>query len=338
MTLTITDLCCGAGLTSIVARDLGMEIANAVDINPDTLDTYARNFPATNTLGSSLQSADWLDIAPTSWVHASPPCTRASEANTNGETYEDRAIANGIINCIESMQVRTDSLYPWYVTIENVPAYERFESFQEIEKALRRQGFLVGRHIGNAAGFGAPQNRRRLWLMAVRPDRVQAIQGSLLDGGNLLEPMPTHDPLGWIVPFRDPAGREYLNSLPRRYLADYQERQVEASQAASHQIALILRAGSNPSAKAVLSHDPCPTLRALEANGGKQFDLWIPSQGAKELDWWFYWKIQAHGYRGPDFDWGDWSDARIRQAIGNGVAYAHARKVFEHMLGGADGN
>ncbi len=41
----VVDLCCGMGGLSVAAREMGMRVVAGVDLNPNALKTFGRNFP-----------------------------------------------------------------------------------------------------------------------------------------------------------------------------------------------------------------------------------------------------------------------------------------------------
>lgn len=126
-------------------------------------------------------TADVLDIDPSTLqmpdiLHASPVCTRASVANSDGEECQlDIDTARKTAEFITVLR-------PKYFTLENVYPYREFESFKIICDALARNGYSFDYWHLNSADYGVPQTRRRLILIA------------RLDGGQnwIPKPIPTH--------------------------------------------------------------------------------------------------------------------------------------------------
>lgn len=76
---------------------------------------------------------------------------------------------------------------PDLVTMENVPRLEQAAPFRTFLRALRRGGYYVAHGVLNSAHFGAPQQRKRLVLLASRLGPVSM-------------PSPTHDdPKKWVT-------------------------------------------------------------------------------------------------------------------------------------------
>lgn len=110
-------------------------------------------------------------------LHCSPPCQRASVANSQqGESKLDRDLANAICSAIEVLR-------PKLFTLENVQGYSEFFAYERIKQTLQRLRYFITAQVCDSANYGVPQNRRRLFLIASR-----AITPVF--------PMPTHEKPG----------------------------------------------------------------------------------------------------------------------------------------------
>lgn len=95
-------------------------------------------------------------------LHASPPCPNFSTAKNGGEeTKTDVALAEAVCWFLTRKKPET-------FTMENVPAYIHSESFKRIANTLSELGYWWDVNNLNAADFGVPQTRRRLWVRASR--------------------------------------------------------------------------------------------------------------------------------------------------------------------------
>lgn len=139
-----------AGLTGLWGVEKSRKfakIARANDINVKCQDVLSLDF-------DRLERPDVL--------HVSPPCQRASVANVGkGEGLEDQGLAAAINMAIAILK-------PAFFTLENVEGYARFRSFARIKTTLEVQGYFCRQAVLNAADFGVPQTRRRLFLIAAR--------------------------------------------------------------------------------------------------------------------------------------------------------------------------
>lgn len=112
---------------------------------------------------------DILDANPESfdrpdWLHASPVCKAFSNANANkGEKDFDVRCGHKVAEFIEVLQ-------PDYFSLENVRAYADSRAFEIIWQALIAHGYYCNTKVINAADFGVPQSRERLFLVAYRGD------------------------------------------------------------------------------------------------------------------------------------------------------------------------
>lgn len=130
--------------------------------------------------------------------HASPPCPNFSVAKQGGvETELDIALAEKVAEFITVLRPPT-------LTIENVQAYIKSKSYRIIMRAIENAGHMYDAQILNAADFGVPQSRRRLF--------VRAVLGGMVP--NL--PVPIKH-VGWYAAIED-----IIHTLPESKFADWQ--------------------------------------------------------------------------------------------------------------------
>jgi DNA (cytosine-5)-methyltransferase 1 len=193
----------------------------------------------TKALGTPITVADVRDVDYRQWrgvdsLHLSPPCTRASKANTKGkanggtgETELDTQLADACCRAIAQIS-------PRFVTLENVPDYAKFEAFRTLLCSLKCQGYKVAWSVYDAADFGVPQHRDRLLLRAWRDSKplpdvirthaspkaadVDALQPKLFGSDAPLRPWN-----GWYGAVAD-----LLDSCPEKALAPWQVKRLEA--------------------------------------------------------------------------------------------------------------
>lgn len=163
-----------------------------------------------------VRFADFSCYAGIDYVHASPPCTRASRANpTQGESELDMELAKAIIRAIQQTRCKL-------FTLENVWQYREFAAFRHIVEFLKVNGWIV--HCANfdSADYGVPQRRERLLLRAwklpcalpsIAPTHCNpAEQHQLSLFGDLIQPW-----IGWHSAIAD-----LLPSCPDSKLAQWQ--------------------------------------------------------------------------------------------------------------------
>ena len=165
---------CGGGADT-GARAAGLTHTWGLEIDPRAASIAQINgfsVKVADVLGANFKRFDRPD-----WLHTSPPCTRASVANpTAAETMLDISLAAKVIDAVEVLR-------PTVFSLENVQAYKGFVAYRSIIDALRRLGYSIAVGTLNAAAYGVPQTRRRLFVVA----RYGVNKSATL-------PLPTHQP------------------------------------------------------------------------------------------------------------------------------------------------
>jgi DNA (cytosine-5)-methyltransferase 1 len=177
----VVSLFCGAGGLDLGFENEGFEIPLAIDISEAAILTHARNFPAGDAI-----TADLLKIGPAGvlrevqdrvpkrqriGVIGGPPCQGFSRANT-------RALADDPRNRLPLLYLkiikRLQTEYAVeFVILENVLGIrdaKHLHTYKSITKGLKALGFEVHERELCALDFGVPQARRRVVLIALRPD------------------------------------------------------------------------------------------------------------------------------------------------------------------------
>lgn len=169
------DLFCGAGGSSAGATAAGVTMVGAIDSWNVATETYKSNFPsaAQNVLTARLDDhsgAGLFDrIGDVDVLLASPECTHHSIARgARARCEESRRSGWFIMNFV-------DELAPRWIVLENVLGMRRWAGFAELIAELRSKGYKLRMQSLDAAAFGVPQNRRRLFIMADRLERPPVI-------------------------------------------------------------------------------------------------------------------------------------------------------------------
>lgn len=166
MKIQALDLFCGVGGSSWGAREAGIEIVAAFDIWPLAGEAHRINFPETEFINGRLEE---LDIAALTkkfgsidLIIASPECTSHSPAKGNKPRCEEsKSTAFQVVRFARAFQ-------PRWVVVENVVSMKRWSRYAEFKCALEELGYKLREQVLNAADFGVPQSRRRLFLLADR--------------------------------------------------------------------------------------------------------------------------------------------------------------------------
>jgi len=188
---TTLDLFAGAGGASLGLRDAGFHHALCVEWDEDATETLlAADFPAANADVRELDVYKTIERVDLLW--ASPPCQAFSTAGQRRGAEDDRNGWPWTLEVIDHLMER--GVGPRYVVCENVQGltYHQAECvggnsgcagcYWEgwIIPEFKKRFAWVGHTTLDAAGFGVPQHRKRVFLVA--------------GDGPIRWPVPTHGP------------------------------------------------------------------------------------------------------------------------------------------------
>ena len=172
---TALDLFAGGGGLSTGLTNAGFDVVAAVERDPCLAAIHEANHPATHHFsgaagdvnlitGPQVMDATGLSRGDLDLISAGPPC--------QGFSLQGKRQPADIRNQLWQQVVRlTRSLRPRRVLIENVPGLLSLEGgafHQAITGTLEKSGYGVDTWQLNAADFGAPQSRQRLFMVATR--------------------------------------------------------------------------------------------------------------------------------------------------------------------------
>lgn len=175
MNLKAIDLFCGCGGMSAGVRSIGVEVLAGVDVAPDYMSTFERNFPEAAAIRADLSELDATDLMEASGVErgeldlliGGPPCQGFSKNVPRRHRYlEDERN-----RLVLAFLTHAKALMPRHIIMENVAEMKNgFESSYtgEIVDQLSSIGYAVSYGVLNAANFGVPQRRRRAFFLASR--------------------------------------------------------------------------------------------------------------------------------------------------------------------------
>lgn len=161
------DLFSGGGGSSFGARLAGVDMVGAVDAWDVAARTYEDNFPTArgNVICTRLTDESgpeiFTDIAPVNLLIASPECTHHSVARgAKPRCDESRRSGWYVMRFVEELE-------PRWIVLENVSPMRHWPGFDDLITRLKKHYTL---DIGclDAADFGVPQNRRRLFIVGDR--------------------------------------------------------------------------------------------------------------------------------------------------------------------------
>lgn len=317
---TLASLFSGGGLFDVGAEQAGYKPIYAIEIVDAFADVYAKN------LGNHIERASVFDSdfgalehRYLEHLHASPVCKNVSGANAyKGEKPTDLLAIEATLKAIAVAKPNT-------VSIENVPAYTKTQSFHNLVLGLSNLGYRYVFDALNTADFGVPQTRKRLILVASKISEPSL-------------PMPTHAPIqcdrfmkwvSWYDVISD-----LVPTLEVTKLASWQRDRLGDI---PRQPCLIPKDGAptrnklNPRPM----DQPCLTLRALGGDGHwQQFILAMP---AGQTGWDYYTistRALARLQTLPDSYVLPYQNSIACQIIGNGVPCAFSRAIMKHIYNG----
>lgn len=179
--LTGIDLFAGAGGFSLAASVADIHITAAVELDRHACETYRSNFEtgeggtrlfeadAVSVSAKDLLEASGLTVGECSIVMGGPPCQGFSSHRLN-----DAGVGDDRNNLLLRYFELVADIRPKVFLVENVPgllwprhqAYVR--RFYELASAAGYRTFQPT--VLNACDFGTPQNRKRVFILAVRED------------------------------------------------------------------------------------------------------------------------------------------------------------------------
>jgi DNA (cytosine-5)-methyltransferase 1 len=175
------DLFCGAGGLSLGLSKAGFEIVAAIDNWPVALRSYSRNFPNHATWLENiadLENArlDAGNFKSLDLIAGGPPCQGFSiqRIGSDLDVRNDLVMAFGHI---------VATLKPRMFVMENVPGLlgkRGVHIVRQLVHGLSAAGYEVRFQLLDAADFGVPQHRRRVFFVGWQ------------SGANFVFPVPTH--------------------------------------------------------------------------------------------------------------------------------------------------
>ena len=183
------DMFCGLGGSSRGAAAAGATIIGGIDAWNLATGVFGDNFPATRVITSSVEEQEPRRIVEEAGridlLLASPECTNHSCARgARPRSDESRDTAFEIVRYARAMD-------PRWIVIENVVYMRPWSRYQEFLGTLRGAGYRVAEHVLDAADYGVPQRRRRLFLLCDRkaepPSRIPKKPGPKPSAASILD-------------------------------------------------------------------------------------------------------------------------------------------------------
>jgi len=171
------DLFAGAGGLSQGLHLAGWDVVTAVERDPSAARTYLANFPGTQLL-SDVRDVDFRIFSGVELLAGGPPCQPFSVAGKQLASADPRDMVPQFLRAVNEAKPRA-------FLMENVPGLLTKKHYSYTKRAIaqfEQLGYKVYVQKLNAAWYGVPQNRQRLFFVGV-PAEVPFVF-----------PKPTHGP------------------------------------------------------------------------------------------------------------------------------------------------
>lgn len=161
--ITAIDLFSGLGGFSEGARQAGVTVLWAANHWHAAVEMHKANHQNTAHACQDLQQADWRECPSHDILLASPACQGHSRARGKERPHHDaqRATAFAVLAALEFHR-------PAAAVIENVPEFRAWALYQTWTHGLTALGYSMSEMVLDAADFGVPQHRKRLFVVCTR--------------------------------------------------------------------------------------------------------------------------------------------------------------------------
>lgn len=163
MSMTVVDLFAGAGGFTTGAVAAGCEVVWAANHWPEAVKVHAANHPNVQHLCQDLHQADWGEVPAHDLLTASPSCVGHTRARGKELPHHDaaRSTAWAVVSAAEVHKTPV-------IVVENVVEFLSWVLFPAWSLAMESLGYSMAAHQLNAADFGVPQSRERVFIVFTR--------------------------------------------------------------------------------------------------------------------------------------------------------------------------
>lgn len=303
--------------------DLGADLAGLQPVAANEIDPYVAEVFA-NNLHSAIRVGDLLEQRPSDYpacdfLHASPPCPHFSAAARHArESAQDILLAQRLALFIRK-------LHPKVVTVENVVAYRRSQSLQEVLRCLDQLDYRWDLRVLNSADFGVPQTRCRLVLRAA--NHLRSIP-------SLPAPGPR---VGWYSALED-----LFPGLPEEPFSPWQQSCLERKLSQLPPRSVLIGGENSSSGTIRFAEEPACTVASARVNASRAFlreahpepplRSWLDYGRVVRLTQRAFARLQTFpdGYHLPE---GKGQEQLARRIIGNACPPKMWAVVFDTMKG-----
>jgi len=161
----VIDLFAGIGGIALAFKKAGFEIAWSNEIDSKACATYRANFSHT-LFEEDIKNLNPKNLKKANIITAGFPCQPFSIAGYRKGFDDERG------NLFFEIMKFADEYNPQIVFLENVKnlkTHEKGNTFESIEKELKRRGYFVKHQVLNTCEYSfIPQNRERIYILAFK--------------------------------------------------------------------------------------------------------------------------------------------------------------------------
>jgi DNA (cytosine-5)-methyltransferase 1 len=211
-----------------------MTILGGLDLDGEAAATYRLNFPEASFIERDIcavepfEVSDAMTRSPGSrlLLSACAPCQPYTNFHRKSSTRaEQRTLLLRLLPFI-------DCLEPDFVFVENVPGLHKVpgaSTFNRFVAALRRRDFQVTWKIVDCRGYGVPQRRRRLVLLASALGVLTVPSATHGRAPGLRRPSTVNDWIGHFPPIADGEAHAEIPNHQAAKLTDLNLRRIRAT-------------------------------------------------------------------------------------------------------------
>jgi DNA (cytosine-5)-methyltransferase 1 len=172
------DLFASAGGLTLGLKSAGVDTVCGVEIDPHRTQTFAKHSSGARIITSDIRRVNFSEFrGKVGLVYGGPPCQPFSSGGLRQAASDERNMIPQFIRVVADVQ-------PEAFLMENVPGLvvgERMRYLRSVMAQLEDLGFKLAWKVLNAADYGVPQKRRRLFVVGLRNETLEF-------------PEPTHGP------------------------------------------------------------------------------------------------------------------------------------------------
>lgn len=167
----VVDLFCGVGGLTHGLKQAGLNVVAGLDCDNDCRYAYEVNNKGAKFLNqdvANLTGSDLERLYPSDSVKILVGCAPCQPFSLYSSRYRKEGHKDNKWKLLYSFANLVEAIQPQVVSMENVPGLQKESVFTDFVNILEQNGYYVVYRVVFCPDYGAPQNRRRLVLLASR--------------------------------------------------------------------------------------------------------------------------------------------------------------------------